>query len=1516
MSEQEPGAQADTSDPGREDRPGKPELFIVGVGASAGGLEALQQLFERMPLTGRMAFVVVQHLSPDFKSLMTELLAPHTTLKVQRATDGIEVEADSIYLLPPKRDIAISGGKLRLTDRDPGRGLSLPIDSFFRSLAEDVGPSAVAVVLSGTGSDGSRGIRRVHEAGGLVISQCEDSAKFSGMPRSANDTGVVDLVLTPEQIPAALLRYVQNDGTLAEPETFGQARDADGKPLEGGGADSMSRLFELLRRESGIEFNDYKTSTVGRRIERRLLLSDSQDIERYVKRLAEDPGEVRTLYKDLLIGVTRFFRDPDAFAELASTVLPPLVERVHHGDELRAWVAACATGEEAYSLAILLHEAFRSLGRPPLFRIFATDVHRHSLEVASTGVFSAESIENVPAELRDRYFVPHPDGYQVTAELRGRIVFAHHNVMRDAPFTRLDLLTCRNLLIYFKPACQRRVVSLFHFALKPGGVLLMGPSESPGALADEFTTLNTRWKIFRKTRDVRIAPEVGVASPSSAERGARTVLASHRIEDARLGRVRDALLERYSPPTILVDVLGRIVHTFNGAAEFLAPKDGKPSLTLLDLLQGELRFVVAATLKRAEKDPGMVRSPLTSALVGKEERRVRVVVQWLESTERMEECYAVTLEAEPGRSADTAPASLESLLGVPGKLGVGASDANASAQAGPGAVGNLGELGQMLRERLATVEDELRLTKENLQTSIEEMETSNEELQATNEELIASNEELQSTNEELHSVNEELYTVNGEYQAKIAELTEITGDMNHLLEAAEIHTIFLDRELRLRKFTPRIAATFNLLPQDVGRRLDVFAPGLNDPQLIPDVERVARSGESVERQVRDRHGHTYFLRILPYKKEDLIEGVVITLIDITAVKRAERELATTEERYRTLVRAVTAILWTADAQGKFASPQTEWAAYTGHSFDIHQGDGWLVAIHPDDRAAVQADWQAAVSEGRLFEAAGRLYCKAYGDYRHFVTRAAPLLDEAGEVREWVGHVIDVHDSRVAELQAKRTDAQLRSILDHSPAFIWVKDPGGRYVVCGRQCKAVLGLPCDEVVGKTDHELLPAASADALRASERRVLERGETVESEEMVPVEGELRTFLTVKFPLRDERGTIYAVAGISTDITERKRQAEEIRTGVERRDHFLAMLSHELRTPLGAILNATDLVDRGGGQGRPASYAQDVIRRQTRHMAKLVEDLLDVGRITRDQLLLEPGRIDLRTVIEEALEVVRPECARKHLDLRVVLPAEELPVRGDNVRLRQVFTNLLNNALVYTSAGHIDLEARVDAAAGFALVTVKDTGIGMSEEDLERIFELFYQTPQTLDRNRGGLGVGLTLARKLIDMHSGELTAESPGPKQGSVFTVKLPLTSEAAASPRPGEAARPDGRLRIVVVEDNQDIRDTLEDLLRLDGHEVVSAKEGIAGAQRIVDFCPDVAIVDVGLPGMDGYAVAKAVRAARGRKVRLIALTGYGRREDRIEAAEAGFDRHLVKPIDHDLLSQALAELLAAPTSENN
>jgi two-component system, chemotaxis family, CheB/CheR fusion protein len=1438
-------------------------FFIVGVGASAGGLEALQRLFATARPTGGMAFVVVQHLSPDFDSVMGQLLAPHTALTVKRVDQGMLVEPDHVYLMPPKHEMLICDGRLHLTERDPAKGLFLPIDTFFRSLAEDAGGRSVGVVLSGTGSDGSRGIRAIHEAGGLIIAQ-DDSAKFDGMPRSAVDTGVVDLVLPPESIGDTLARYLDHDGHLA---------DMDG----GADRDVLTRIFDLLRLESGIDFTDYKASTVGRRIERRLLLTETGDLERYLDKIAADPAELRSLYKDLLIGVTRFLRDEEAFDKLASEVLPDLVAAVPPAEEMRLWVPGCATGEEPYSLAMLVAEAFRASGRSPRFRIFATDAHRASLEVASAGVYPVDAVERIPAQLRDLYFRPHRDGLQVSSDLRGHVVFAHHNVLRDAPFTRLDLLSCRNLLIYFMPAAQRRALSVFHFGLKTGGVLVMGPSESPGPFSEEFVALDSRWKIFRKHRDVRIPPDVRVNSGDRFEKSLMRLAATRQPpEDPRVVRSREALLEEYAPAALVVDQELRLVHSFNAASEYLVPKDGRPSLNVLDLLEGELRTVVSATVRRAQKDQTRAVFEGVQARTPQGTRRLRVTVRPIPAAGTGEDCWAISLEPEtlPGQPqpAVEPPTDVDSLV----------------------------------KERVTGLEGELRFAKESLQATIEEMEASNEELQATNEELIASNEELQSTNEELHSVNEELYTVNREYQSKIAELTELTADMNHLLEATEVHTLFVDRDLRLRKFTPKIGEAFHLLPHDVGRRLDSFAHDIEDQRLLQDLERVLQTGVTVEREVLDRQGHPYFLRILSYRTGGVIDGVVLTLVDMSALKRAQRDLTVSEERYRTLMRAITAVMWTADAEGKFATAQSEWEEYTGQDWPAHQGHGWLAAIHPEDQERVKQAWRAAVDDPRSFETDGRIWSEAHRAYRYFLARAAPLLDDSGVPREWVGHIVDVHESKTAEMELRLRDEQIRAILDHSPTFIFLKDPSGKYLLAGRQCEMVLGVACDEVVGKTDYDLLPISIADGRRASERKVLESGQTVEVEEVVFRGDEARTFLTSLFPLRDSHGDTYAFAGVSTDITERKRAGEEAQEAVERRDRFLAMLSHELRTPLGAIVNATEILSRNEISA-PCTTAAQVIGRQARHMGRLIDDLLDVGRITREQIVIDSKPVDLIAVLDEALDTLRPEAERKGVTLSSRSAEEDLVVRGDPVRLRQILTNLLANAITHTAAGSVEaIVERAGEAGEKVRVRISDTGVGIPPEQLPRIFELFYQAPQPLDRPRGGLGVGLNLAQTLARLHGGEISARSDGAGKGSTFTLTLPLATGRPERP-PEATVRGQGALRIVVVEDNDDNRLTFEELLRSEGHDVQSARDGLDGVDLILREKPDVAFVDVGLPGLDGFSVARRVRETGPISVRLVALTGYGMPEDQARAVEAGFDRHMLKPLDVSALTHLLAEL---------
>ncbi|MEA2753096.1 MAG: two-component system, chemotaxis family, CheB/CheR fusion protein, partial [Myxococcales bacterium] len=695
--------------------------YVVGIGASAGGLEALEAFFDNVPLPCGMAFVVIQHLSPDFKSLMDELLARHTDLPIHLVEDGMLVEADHVYLIPPKKEMIISGGRLLLSERDRQQELTLPIDVFFRSLAQDCGKRAVAIVLSGSGSDGSRGVRDIHEAGGLVIVQDTETAQFDGMPKTARDAGVATFVLAPQEMPHVLAEHCKTDGATSK--SIRLARSAS----SGQGIDAV---YDMLQGEFGIDFTHYKPSTVTRRIERRLQLARVDDIDEYVDRLRKGRDELDVLYRDLLIGVTRFFRNEEAFAILEHKVLPELMKKGPRDQPLRVWVAGCATGEEAYTLAILLAELSEKHGNRPV-KIFATDVHRGSIEIAARATYGDESLANVTPERLSRFFLKRTGGYQVIPDIRQMVVFAAHNVIKDAPFTRMDLISCRNMLIYLQPPAQQKVLSLFHFALNKGGVCFLGPSESPGALFHDFEAVDRHWRIYRKFSDVRIPvdPRFQPARPElRLNPSAAGAAPQARFSIAGLLGTYDTLLDEVMPPSLLVTEKGELVHAFAGASRFLEMRDGRQDLDVLDIVGSELRMVLVGGLARAKKE--------ASAIVFK---GVRIRVDGQESF------YKVTVRRVRGRASG----------GVSHVLITFDAAGAPPAKVEPATQTEI-DLAHVSSEQLAALEGELSYTKENLQAAIEELETSNEELQAANEELLASNEELQSTNEELQSVNEEL----------------------------------------------------------------------------------------------------------------------------------------------------------------------------------------------------------------------------------------------------------------------------------------------------------------------------------------------------------------------------------------------------------------------------------------------------------------------------------------------------------------------------------------------------------------------------------------------------------------------------------------------------------------------------------------------------------------------------------------------------------------------------------------
>jgi two-component system, chemotaxis family, CheB/CheR fusion protein len=1322
-----------------------PPPFVVGIGASAGGLDPLVRFFDNLPKETGLAFVIVQHLSPDFKSLMDELLARHTMLPIHLVEDGMPVEADHVYLIPAKKEMIISGGRLLLSDRNRQQELTLPIDVFFRSLAQDCGSRAIAIVLSGGGSDGSRGICDVHDAGGLVLSQDLDSAQFDGMPRAAIETAVVDHTIPPQDMPRVLLEHVANRRTTTSDAVEGKQPQPRG----------LEAVYRLLETEFGIDFNRYKPSTVTRRIERRLALAQSTNIDEYLTRVRSDREELDALYRDLLIGVTRFFRDPDAFALLEQHVLPDLLQREPRTTPLRLWVAGCATGEEAYSLAILLQDLMATHGERPV-KIFATDVHGGSLEQAAAAVYSDEAVSNVSPERLARYFTHSAGRYQVVPELRQMIVFAQHNVISDAPFTRVDLITCRNLLIYLQPTAQQRVLSIFHFSLTPGGVLLLGPSETLGPAADGFDILDKHWQLYRKGGEVRarVEPRRPLTLPVDARVTTPSVLPAARHSLGQLLPVYDALLEEVMPPSLILSDRGELVHALGGAARFLRVRDGRQSLDVLDLVDADLKMILAGGMKRAMAE----RAPVVfnGVRAGDEDQVYRVTVRAISARGTGARHLVVSFESPtPARRPSSRPIEID--------------------------------VDRVSQQQLAALEAELGTTKESLQAAIEQLEASNEELQASNEELQASNEELQSTNEELQSVNEELYTVNAEYQRKIAELTELTNDMDNLLASTEVGTVFLDRQLRIRKFTPQVSDIFGLLPQDVGRSIETFAHKMRHPELVDDLRRVLVSSKPIERDLVDLQGKSFFLRLLPYRAKGVVDGVVLTLIDVTGLKAAEDALF--HERYllNSLLRSVPDAIYFKDARGRFIR------------------------------------------------------------FNHAMAARLGLRDPAEAIGKTA---LDLPEHGAAMAMHREDESVLRS-------------------------------------GQPQHYRL-----------ERRVT--GNTAEAWDMV-----------TRLPLMDRNNAVVGVITICRDVTEQVRAKAKIDEEVRRRDQFLAMLSHELRNPLGAVVTATAMLKAIDSPNGHKTRTVEVLERQSRQMARLLDDLLEASRVTQNKIELRRRVVDLRQIASEAADAMRSQADEKGLEFRIELDDEPLCVVGDAARLQQIHINLLNNAVKYTSRGG-QVSLRAGREDNWAVIRVRDNGDGIAPHMLDSVFELFVQAKHTLDHSEGGLGVGLTLVRALVEMHGGTVSARSDGDGKGSEFAVRLPLTTlSEPTSAEPSSLVAPPSGTSVVVVEDNADSRDMLCTMLEHAGLSCHGAADGWAALRLIDEVSPEIAILDVGLPGMDGLEIARRIRSnSRHRGIRLIALTGYGQASDREATARAGFDYHLVKPVQPSELLAVLAELRTA------
>jgi two-component system CheB/CheR fusion protein len=832
---------------------------IVGIGASAGGLETLEQFLGRVPVGSGMAFVIVQHLDPTHKGIMPELLQRATGMKVVQVKDRTKVRPDCVYVIPPNKDMSILHGVLHLLEPAAPRGLRLPIDFFLRSLALDQQEHSIGVILSGMGSDGTLGLRAIKEKAGVVLVQEPGTAKFDGMPRSAVDAGLADIVAPVGELPGKILAFLQRTPLIALPEA------APGDKTQS----ALEKAIILLRSQTGHDFSLYKRNTLYRRIERRMGIHQITKMAAYVRFLQENSQELGLLFKELLIGVTNFFRDPAAWEQLREQAIPTLLASRSPSQALRAWVPGCSTGEEAYSLAIVFKEAVEQ-ARPKgnfALQIFATDLDRDAIDKARQGFFPANISADVAPERLTRFFAKEERGYRVRKEIRAMVIFAPQNLIMDPPFTKLDLLSCRNLLIYLVPEMQKKLIPLFHYSLGPGGILLLGSAETIGGFTDLFAPLSGKSRIFlRKESGLRPEPlefpsSFGAAPPTGPEArpAAKPPLSLQSLAD-------QLVLQRYAPPSVLANDKGDILYISGHTGKYLEPAAGKANWNLFAMARDGLRHEIAGAFQKVLRQKGSV--ALHGLKVGTDggEQLVDVTVQRLE---------------EPG--------PLQGLVMIVFKDVAAPVSAKAAARA-PKAHAHSARLAE-LEQELLQVRSEARATHEEMQTAQEELRSANEELQSTNEELQSTNEELTTSKEEMQSMNEELQTLNTELQAKVDELSRSSNDMKNLLDSTDIATLFLDNDLNVRRFTPQATKIIKLIPADVGRPVTDLASELRYPELAEDAREVLQTLASAEKPIGARDDRWFTVRIMPYRTlDDRIDGVVITFADITSAKTLEAKL--------------------------------------------------------------------------------------------------------------------------------------------------------------------------------------------------------------------------------------------------------------------------------------------------------------------------------------------------------------------------------------------------------------------------------------------------------------------------------------------------------------------------------------------------------------------------------------------------------------------------------------------------
>lgn len=1027
------------------DEPSTDLPLIVGVGASVSDMDSLFAFCASLERVDASIFICLSQQEAIDEAALLEQLGGCSTRPVVLAEDGIEIAEATVYVVPASQVVTVEHGRVAARASPEPLGERGRVDSLLVSIAGMQQAHAVVVVLAGLGGDGTLGATAIKENGGLVIAQDSPAADRPSILAHGSASAIADFILPVDRIAEAIVDYHRHLASMEQEHSAREEREQI--------AGQLGRIAAVLRNKTGHDFHGYKQNTFLRRVQRRMQVRRSDDIEAYIVTLRNDPDEPQQLFNDMLIGVTQFFRDGREFSLLESEVIPKLFEGKGAGDQVRVWVLGCATGEEAYSLGIMMREHMAGMDAVPHVQIFATDIDGRALASARVGRFAETIARDVSAERLARWFVREGDTYCVVKELREMCIFSQHNLIKDAPFSRLDLVSCRNLLIYLNNDLQNRVIPLFHFALLPGGHLFLGNSENVTRHSKLFAPLDRRFRIFRKLESgTRVLPDFPLSAVAerraTAGPGARP-----RSSEGTLAKRVERIAERYAPAYVVVDEEYEALHFSGRTGRYLDPTSGAASLNLVALVHRDLRLDLRAALNKSMTESKPVIVP-----------PIRMAGD--------DEVVHVHIAVEPimGKSGE---AGSFLVLFRDGEV-LGTSDGDDAPS-------------PLIRdEHVQRLEGELRITRERLQATIEELESTNEELKSSNEEYQSINEELQSVNEELEtskeelqSVNEELQTVNGELGHRVNDLGKANSDLKNLLESTQIATIFLDNDLRIKTFTPAVTEIFHLIDSDLGRSITHIAGKISYDEIAEDVRRVMRTLTTIEREIGDRRsGSRYLLRILPYRSLDnFIAGVVITFLDITATAAAETALRESEERFRTMAQAVPIILFSALPDFSFDYVNDRFYDITGLTGSAALGHGWLAAIHPDDIDSVQTTWREAADSGVLFERECRMR-DVRGGFRWMLIRSDAIYDAAGALIRWSGSAADVDALRTATERQKMLMAELQHRVKNILAIM--RSIFGRTVEAGGSLEEVV----DHFTGRLDS--LARTQTVAARTLEGRV----------------------------------------------------------------------------------------------------------------------------------------------------------------------------------------------------------------------------------------------------------------------------------------------------------------------------------------------------------------------------------------------------------------------------------------------